>query len=414
METLSRGWKDGTLCRIFLNVVIGVGLYIGITAQVTKRIRTHMIRRINEEVRTLVDEIQTETENHIELLNSKVQAYKILVQKTDSLEETLRSILRKVEELPNRVVEKVSIDLETPSDIIKEFESEPELEVRSEETVFTPNEANWEEIPKSTEAAFRDEYLTLIREKQKELKKLQDPLEDKRTALTSKAGTGVGHLYKQNLPEEIPSTSGRKPSIKTSARIGNIETQGFSESDSGTIGILKNFGKKIKDALGWKDPEELLASPSPTRPPQPIYNPSSTFDISLDGDPFKEGSSLSSEAGGTGSLKFQSGYKAGSGSEDYTTPSNAKIRDNKIPIEQDFGRLLERKISGREPQKPDTAKISPEAILKELPGGTTKIEKVVFLLKKGYSHADISEALDLATGEVDIIERFRLERNRRV
>ncbi|EQA47196.1 hypothetical protein LEP1GSC050_0989 [Leptospira broomii serovar Hurstbridge str. 5399] len=398
----------------FLNIVLGVGLYIGITAQVTKRIRTHMIRRINEEVRTLVDEIQTEAENHIELLNSKVQAYKILVQKTDSLEETLRSILRKVEDLPNRVVEKVSIDFETHTDSITEFESEPELEIHSEETVSAPNKVDWEEMPKSAEAAFRDEYLTLIREKQKELKKSQDPLEDKRTVLTSKAGTGVGHLYKQNLPEGVPVISGKKSATDTSTRVGNLETDDLSEPDSGTIGILKNFGKKIKDALGWKDPEELLASPSPTRPTQPIYNPSSTFDISLDGDPFKEGSSLPSELGGTGSLKFQSGYKAGFGSEDSGAPSNTRIRDNKIPVEQDFGRLLERKISGREPQKPDVAKISPEAILKDLPVGTTKIEKVVFLLKKGYSHADISEALDLATGEVDIIERFRLERNRRV
>ncbi|EQA36904.1 hypothetical protein LEP1GSC047_2568 [Leptospira inadai serovar Lyme str. 10] len=397
----------------FLNIVLGVGLYIGITAQVTKRIRTHMIRRINEEVRTLVDEIQTEAENHIELLNSKVQAYKILVQKTDSLEETLRSILRKVEELPNRVVEKVTIDPVEKAGASTEFESEPEPEIHSEEIVSSSNKVDWEEIPKSAEAAFRDEYLTLIREKQKELKKSQDPLEEKRSVLTSKAGTGVGHLYKQNLPEEVPATSDKKPGTKTT-RLENLGTGALSDQDSGTIGTLKNFGKKIKDALGWKDPEELLASPSPTRPTQPIYNPSSTFDISLDGDPFKEGSSLPSELGGTGSLKFQSGYKTGFGSMDAGTPSNVKIRNNKIPVEQDFGKLLERKISGREPQKPDIAKISPEAILKDLPGETTKIEKVVFLLKKGYSHADISEALDLATGEVDIIERFRLERNRRV
>lgn len=152
----------------FLNIVLGVGLYIGITAQVTKRIRTHMIRRINEEVRTLVDEIQTEAENHIELLNSKVQAYKILVQKTDSLEETLRSILRKVEELPNRVVEKVTIDPVEKAGASTEFESEPEPEIHSEEIVSSSNKVDWEEIPKSAEAAFRDEYLTLIREKQKD------------------------------------------------------------------------------------------------------------------------------------------------------------------------------------------------------------------------------------------------------
>ncbi|TGK17369.1 hypothetical protein EHO61_13290 [Leptospira fluminis] len=390
---------------IFLNVVLGVGLYIGITAQVTKRIRSHMIRRINEEVRTLVDEIQSETENHIELLNSKVQAYKILVQKTDSLEEKLKSILKKVEELPERIGE--------ISDLPLEFGSQPrpagETTPRKEE-FSSLEEVGLEEVA-SEEHSFREEYLTLIREKQKEMKKSPEAPEEKRTDLASKAGRGVGHLYRQNMPEDIPGmeTVGKRENR------GTASSQKIEEpADSGTIGILKNFGKRIKDSLGWKDAQELLASPSPTRPPQPMYNPSSTFDISLGGDPFSQALPLNAEATGGGSLRSKSEYVPETGQIEKAFPVKPKIRDNKIPVEQDFGRLLERKIAGFEPQKSDRVKISPEAILKDLPVGTTKIEKVVFLLKKGYSHEDISEALDLATGEVDIIERFRLERNRRV
>ncbi|TGK09864.1 hypothetical protein EHO60_10865 [Leptospira fletcheri] len=382
---------------IFLNLVLGVGLYIGITAQVTKRIRSHMIRRINEEVRTLVDEIQSETENHIELLNSKVQAYKILVQKTDSLEEKLKSILKKVEELPERIGE--------ISDLPLEFGSLPAEKTTPRKEEFSSLEQVGLEEVASEERSFKEEYLTLIREKQKEMKKSPEAAEEKRTDLASKAGRGVGHLYKQNMPEDIPGMENlRKASSE------KIE----EPADSGTIGILKNFGKRIKDSLGWKDPQELLASPSPTRPPQPMYNPSSTFDISLDGDPFSQGLPWNAEATGGGSLRSQSEYVPETGQIEKAFPVRPKIRDNKIPVEQDFGRLLERKIAGFEPQKSDRVKISPEAILKDLPVGTTKIEKVVFLLKKGYSHEDISEALDLATGEVDIIERFRLERNRRV
>ncbi|TGM17487.1 hypothetical protein EHQ90_06840, partial [Leptospira stimsonii] len=81
--------------------------------------------------------------------------------------------------------------------------------------------------------------------------------------------------------------------------------------------------------------------------------------------------------------------------------------------ESDFGRILQENVTGYKPPKPDSAKISAEAALLEVGEDSTKIEKVVFLLKRKYSHEEISDALDLALGEVDIIERFRLDRNRR-
>ncbi|PJZ49995.1 hypothetical protein [Leptospira saintgironsiae] len=395
---------------LFLNIVIAIGLYVGVSAQVTKRIRSHMIRRINEEIRTLVDEIQTETESQIELLNSKIQAYKILVQRSDSLEDKYKSILQKLESLPERIFSNEGKTLEkqdiSPEPIL-EFETvEEELET-SVPSILTHKET----VQISDEEKFKNEYLTLIREKQKELKTFPtESLESRKQELAAKAGEGVGRLYKQNLRENY-SPENPKPFLDPERKNLKKETATSSEEESGTLGILKNFGKTIKNVMGWKDSQELMSEISPTRTPQPMYNPSSTFDISLDGDPFEENKIEFPEDISGGSLKAGPDYTPELDPKKMS--SKSRRTDNKIPVEENFGKILERKITGYTPQKQDSVKISSEMALKDLGEGASKIEKVVFLLKKGYSHEEISEALDLATGEVDIIERFRLERNRR-
>ncbi|TGN02115.1 hypothetical protein [Leptospira dzoumogneensis] len=395
---------------LFLNIIIAIGLYVGVSAQVTKRIRSHMIRRINEEIRTLVDEIQTETESQIELLNSKIQAYKILVQRSDSLEDKYRSILQKLESLPDRIFSNEGKKLEKQnisSEPLMEFETvEEELET-SRPSILT----HQEEVQISDEEKFKNEYLTLIREKQKELKTAPtESLENRKQELAAKAGEGVGRLYKQNLRENY-SPENPKQFLDPDRKNLKKETAAVQEEESGTLGILKNFGKTIKNVMGWKDSQELMSEISPTRTPQPMYNPSSTFDISLDGDPFEENKIEFSEDISGGSLKAEPDYTPEL--DPKKTSSKSKRTDNKIPAEENFGKILERKMTGYTPQKQDSLKISSETALKDLGEGASKIEKVVFLLKKGYSHEEISEALDLATGEVDIIERFRLERNRR-
>lgn len=58
--------------------------------------------------------------------------------------------------------------------------------------------------------------------------------------------------------------------------------------------------------------------------------------------------------------------------------------------------------------------ISTKASLAELPESAPKIDKVVHLLKKGFSHSEISEELGLAIPEISLIETIKLERNRRI
>ncbi len=62
----------------------------------------------------------------------------------------------------------------------------------------------------------------------------------------------------------------------------------------------------------------------------------------------------------------------------------------------------------------DSVKISITTALEELPADATKVEKVVHLLKKGYSHSDISDEMGLAIPEISLIETIKIERSRRI
>ncbi len=62
----------------------------------------------------------------------------------------------------------------------------------------------------------------------------------------------------------------------------------------------------------------------------------------------------------------------------------------------------------------DQISLSIESALEELPASATKIDKVVFLLKKGYDHEEISEFMNIGTHEIHLIETIRLDRSRRI
>ncbi|TGN13779.1 hypothetical protein [Leptospira ilyithenensis] len=62
----------------------------------------------------------------------------------------------------------------------------------------------------------------------------------------------------------------------------------------------------------------------------------------------------------------------------------------------------------------DQIVLSLESALEELPASAGKIDKVVHLLKKGYSHEDISDVMNIGTHEIHLIETIRLDRSRRI
>ncbi|TGL87830.1 hypothetical protein EHQ68_00245 [Leptospira congkakensis] len=62
----------------------------------------------------------------------------------------------------------------------------------------------------------------------------------------------------------------------------------------------------------------------------------------------------------------------------------------------------------------DKVDLSIESALEELPVSATKIDKVVHLIKKGYKHDEISEAMNIGIHEIHLIETIRLDRSRRI
>lgn len=62
----------------------------------------------------------------------------------------------------------------------------------------------------------------------------------------------------------------------------------------------------------------------------------------------------------------------------------------------------------------DKVDFSIESALEELPASATKIDKVVHLIKKGYKHKEISEAMNIGIHEIHLIETIRLDRSRRI
>ncbi|PJZ44733.1 hypothetical protein [Leptospira brenneri] len=62
----------------------------------------------------------------------------------------------------------------------------------------------------------------------------------------------------------------------------------------------------------------------------------------------------------------------------------------------------------------DKVDLSIESALEELTASATKIDKVVHLIKKGYKHEEISEAMNIGIHEIHLIETIRLDRSRRI
>lgn len=68
-----------------INAVVSVVLYYTITSKVTEKIRTHMLKRINEEIRDFVDELETESLRQVDLIGSRILTFKEMTFKVEEL-----------------------------------------------------------------------------------------------------------------------------------------------------------------------------------------------------------------------------------------------------------------------------------------------------------------------------------------
>ncbi|AYV54670.1 hypothetical protein EFP84_03495 [Leptospira kmetyi] len=371
-----------------INAVISVVLYYTITSKVTERIRTHMLGKINEEIRDFVDELETESLRQVDLIGSRILTFK--------------EMTAKVEELVKR------IEQATTPDILGKIKIDPPAsEIGNVETQAPSRlqDSSYGKIPGSVQQGIGHIYkenLDLFREEGEvrsaaQSTPLQNPLTANASSNETAAATNTRVSSSENSYIQKPKTtaSGQKPktqnpsAAQTQSRNPN-QTQTSQGSTSNLV--LETIGKGVRKFFGIQEIKAVRDEDDTTSGNDFFPGTrNSTLDISLDEDPFAPEPDFGSTLGGTPVFK-----------------DNLKSKD------ADFGRILQDNVNGYKPPKPDSARISAEAALLEIGEDSTKIEKVVFLLKRKYTHEEISEVLDLALGEVDIIERFRLDRNRRL
>lgn len=174
-----------------------------------------------------------------------------------------------------------------------------------------------------------------------------------------------------NIPESIPQNLPATPS--------KIKSPSPLPSASDGSGWVGEIGKVFRSILGIPDPredrEEMLSQGNAERVQS---RPSKGIDFSVGGNPLLEA--------------------------EYTDQN----KEN-----SPFQAFLDSQDSPKSPPPKDKITLSVKSSLTELPENAPKIDKVVHLLKKGFSHSQISEELGLAIPEISLIETIKLERNRR-
>lgn len=85
-----------------INAVVSVVLYYTITSKVTERIRTHMLGKINEEIRDFIDELETESLRQVDLMGARILTFKEITSKAEELvkrieQATSPDILEKIQ-----------------------------------------------------------------------------------------------------------------------------------------------------------------------------------------------------------------------------------------------------------------------------------------------------------------------------
>lgn len=147
----------------------------------------------------------------------------------------------------------------------------------------------------------------------------------------------------------------------------------INELDGGLIALL---GKGVKNLLGIKETgiTETIKMPEVK---------TNTLDFTVAGNPFS----------GKNEVK-----------------DNKSQQNSSIDAFKELFDSIQNNHSGR---ISDTVNLSIKAVLKELPKNSSKIDTVVFLLKRNFSSDEIGEELGMATPEVELIKTFRLERPKR-
>ncbi|TGM18763.1 hypothetical protein EHQ90_06600, partial [Leptospira stimsonii] len=257
-----------------INAVISVVLYYTITSKVTERIRTHMLKKINEEIRDFVDELETESMRQVDLIGSRILTFK---------EMTL-----KVEELVKR------IEQATAPGILNTIQNE---------TSTLKNDSSF-----SMSSPFQD----VSKPSEKNLN----------TSVSGFVQKGIGNIYKENLdlikeeeefetpkPQRAALSQTNPYSQKSAPKIQPIkkETAQAKMQEEVVPGstsnlVLETIGKGVRKFFGIQEIKAVAEKESEANDYFPGTR-NTTLDISLDEDPFSPVDENPSALGGIANFK---------------------------------------------------------------------------------------------------------------
>lgn len=327
------------LLLLVLNLCIGVGLYYGISAKTNARVHRFMTEKLDKEMDGFVLEVLKETDSHIAVLQSKITAYRNLIQKAESTIGELQKQISKAESIES------TKDF-VPAKVNTNFEEDSS----EENTLNEWKEEDWSPLERGVSQIYGENQNGSLSSKRPEFE----------------------------FPQAKKPVSQKKPVVKKPDDAQELNRQPIGAGSA--ISFFSVLGKGVRKFFGI---DEIVTANLEITPP--LVSRVRSVDYSVDGDPFAEDND----------------------------PSQIQIRDRNQSGES-FMSALNDATGHSTKQKPDSITISAKTALQELGDDATKIDKVVFLLKRKYSHEDISDVLDISVGEVSIIETFRLERNRRV
>ncbi|EMM73491.1 hypothetical protein LEP1GSC038_2821 [Leptospira weilii str. 2006001855] len=142
-----------------INAFVSVVLYYTITSKVTEKIRNHMLKRINEEIRDFVDELETESLRQVDLIGSRILTFKEMTSKAEEL-------VKRIEQATTPdILDKIQIQTESPN--LSGQDSYPPVSDLMEEGKKSLKSPNVTKVPGSIQQGIGHIYkenLDLVRE----------------------------------------------------------------------------------------------------------------------------------------------------------------------------------------------------------------------------------------------------------
>ena len=283
---------------LIINIIIAVILYYAISIRVTSNVKDFQNRKLLKEVDNHIATMFEESENYLNLLDSRIVIIRNLLNRLESEERKIRK------------TEGVSVS----SEILKE-------KIKLDEysgVVLDEISHEYRDIPAP--------------------QKNTDPVQNE--------------LPKKPEKEKIPASRSKSP-------------------ENASVDWIASLGRGVKSMFGVTD----ISASSPENQ-KPLAVKTSKHDYTVSGDPFSE---------------------------------SKTIKNNKDQMET-FREVFDAVQSGTSYRANDSINLSLKVAMKDLPENASKIDKVVYLLRKGFLPSEVSDELGIPEPEIDLIKTFRMDK----